>query len=186
MGNQSAAEITAQITAVTSKKDKAGREITSLQNERARLAIESVGKNKEEISKLEHQIFVLETYFKNAPAEIRLLEANLAKENQRLEQKAKDNLREQQTTVAEEIEQLSKRFIKLLTEANHTNVLLRDALSAYNGLKLKTGQEILGSYCDPSEQSLLMLLETSQARMDGIHINAVGGGIVPCGTPIRL
>jgi len=180
-------QIESKIQAVTVKQEKAIKEIDSLRRERAKLAIDSKGeKNDEEIGRIDHQVFKLELSLSNIPAELELLEKNLATEHQRIAQIEKDKLIKQQQEVAEEIETLSAKFIEALENANMINEQLRDALLTESGIRQKTGKQILEAYCHGSMQSLSMLLEKSQREMSGIHTVPVGPGIVASGTPIQL
>ena len=176
---------------ITNLKESIERKKTYLEQyreKRAELVINEPGttKNKAKVTSIDSEIKQLKRAIENAPAELALLEENLAAEQRRIAEKKRSELIEQQQEVANEIELLSKGFVSLLEKANNINTLLRAALTAEHGLREQTGQQILENYCHGSMQSLSMLLGTMQAQLNGQHTQLVGAGIVASAVPIRL
>jgi len=143
-------------------------------------------KNKAKVTSIDAEIRKLQKAIDNFPAELALLEENLAKEQHRLAQEENDKLLDLQREAANDVELLSKGFIVSLEKSVESNSQLRAALSAETSLREKTGVTILENYCHGSMQSLGMLLETMQAQMNGQHTQLVGPGTVPSATPIQL
>ena len=110
----------------------------------------------------------------NAPHELKLLEEQLAKEQDRIAQAARAELLTKQQEVADEVGLLSKNFITILEKANEVNTQLLAALSAESGIRQKTGADVLADYCHGSMGSLSMLLECMQSELSGIHTTPFG------------
>jgi len=179
-------EIQTQIEATQENLITDKEVLEGLRADRAKLAVENSTKNSTKIALLDKQITTLRDKIDNTPAVISELENQLAAEQERLAQAEAAILLEKQNEVADEVEVLSKNFIALLKKANDVNEHLLAALTAEAGLAQKTGQQVLGDYCQGSRGSLSMLLETMQAQLAGQHTNIVGPGLVPSGVPIRL
>lgn len=169
---KSVSELQAQIETVTSNQRKAAQSIDTLRAERARLIL---GKDKSNrVSLIDKEVNQLRVAIDNFPTELSLLEQNLSTENERLAQVERDNLREQQEIVAREIESLSVKFIESLKKANGISEQLLPAITAEANLAKQTNQQVLENYCNPSEGSLSMLLETCEAEMSGQPANLRG------------
>lgn len=181
-------EIEQRIANLKESIERKKTHLEAYRSKRAELVINEPGttKNKAKVTSIDAEIKQLQKSIDNFPAELKLLEENLTKEQERLAQEERAKLFEQQQEVANEVELLSKSFVSLLEKANNINELLLNALSAEAGLAQRTGQKVLGDYCHGSMQSLSMLLETMQAQLNGQHTQLVGAGIVASAVPIRL
>jgi chromosome segregation ATPase len=135
--------------------------------------------NKQKLIQIDYQIRERQRDIENAPAEIELLEQQIAAEKQRIAQQEKDNLIEQQQQVAEEVEILSVKFIEILEKANNLNEQLRAALLAETEIRQKTGRQIITKWCHGSEGNLNALLEKSKREIAGEHTALIGPGIIP-------
>ena len=179
-------EIENQIATVTAAQRTNSKLIDKLRQERAKLSVENANKNQQKISKIDDEMLKLRVAIENYPSELKLLEENLAAENQRIAQAEMDKLLEQQQEISDEVTLLSKGFVAILKKANDINTQLIAALTAETNLAQKTGQQVLTEYCHGSIDSLRMLLERMEAQLDGQHTQLVGAGIVGSNTQIRL
>lgn len=147
---------------ITANKTK----LDGLRVERGQLSIENSKVNAQSIAKLDVQIADCRKDVENGPIELRILEENLTKEQERLAQAERDTILESQNVVAGNIEQLSQEFIDALAKAVQINEQLLLALSAYNNLREKTGQNVLGSHCRGSRGWLKAVYEICQGEME--------------------
>ena len=172
-------EIENKIQATTAAQRRDSKLIDELRQERAKLSIEGDNKNSKRITCIDNEIIKLTTAIGNYPAELELLQQNLATENQRIAQNERDTLLEKQNEVAENIENLSQQFIEALKTANEINNQLQAALQAYSGLQQKTGETVLSNeHCQGSQDYLRVLLETMEYQMAGTHTAMAGGRLV--------
>ena len=174
--SKSATEIQTDIESKTAELRTASKNIDSLRDERAQLAVngQSSMKNQPRITAIDNEINVLRNKIDNLPAELKLLGENLATENQRVAQAESAALLEQQKQVADDVENLSNQFVQALNKANDINEQLKTALSAEAAIRNKTGADVLAVYCHGSDGSCKMLLELMQSQMDGIHTTPYG------------
>lgn len=186
--NKTVSEIQTQIDKLKESVLRKKSQIEDYRKKRANLVLNEPDneKNKQAVTSIDHEIRRLQRDIDNAPAELELLQSQLADEQERIAQDERDKLIEQQQEVADEIEVLSKQFVSLLQKANDVNTQLRSALTAEAALRQKTGKHILENYCHGSMQSLSMLLQTMEAQMSGVHTSPVGTGIVANASPIQL
>lgn len=170
------AELQSRINDLNESVETKQEHLEQYRTKRASLVVNeaATAANKQAISNIDTQMAKLQLAIDNAPAEIKLLESQLTAEQTRIAQAKRDDLLEKQNSVAREIESLSQQFIEYLKKANDTNTMLVSARSAYNGLKEKTGADVLENYCHGSQQSLRMLLEVMQSQLAGNHTTPLG------------
>lgn len=172
-------EIQAQIEKLKEATERKKEHLEAYRSKRAEIVVNEADtqKNKARVTSIDCEIKQLQKSIENAPTELALLEENLIAEQNRLAQKARAGLIEQQQEIAEEAEILSKSFIASLEKANNINSNLRAALSAEAGLAQKTGQQVLGNlgnFCHGSAMSLSLLLEVMQSQFAGNHTTPLG------------
>lgn len=158
-------EIKQRIQLVADNKKADEQALYNLKTERAKLYIEN--ENNPKLRELDKEIATLIAKIDNTPAVITELENQLNVAQQNDSHLAKEKLIEEQQAIARQIAELSERFIESLVTANEINEQLRAAVSAECGLRQKTGIDVLESFCNPSEGSLPMLLESCEAQMSG-------------------
>lgn len=181
-------EIQTQIDKLTESVSRKKSQIEEYRKKRAHLVLNEADneKSKQAITSIDFEIRKLQRDIDNAPAELELLQSQLADEQERIAQEEQNKLIEQQQEVADEIEVLSKQFVSLLEKANGCNIQLKSALTAEAAIRNKTGVNVLTEFCHGSMQSLSMLLETMKSQLDGVHTNPTGSGIVANASPIQL
>jgi len=174
-------EIIARIEQVKKNEVTNTKKLESLQQERARLAL-----NMADTKKIDIKIEDVRKDVSSTPHELRLLQGNLTAAQGKEAQAERDVLLKQQKKAAKDIEQLCEQFIEALQVAKNINEQLRLALSAESGLAQKTGQQVLGDYCHGSQESLARLLSLMKYQLAGHHTAEIGAGIIPDTTPLRL
>lgn len=141
--------------------------LDSLRVQRGQLSIENSKANAQSIARLDVQIEDVRKDVENGPIELRILEENLTKAQERLAAEAKDQLLNQQKEIASNIEELSQELIIALSNTLTINEKLLPALLAYNGLREKTGQDVLGNCCQGSRGWLRAVYEICENEMQG-------------------
>lgn len=160
--------------------------LENLREERAHLVVEGDAKNEPRIDSLDKQIATLRDTLSNTPAVILELEKILTARQLRDAENKRDELIKQQLEVAEDVQVLSKNFVSLLSKAAEVNSHLQTARSAEAALAEKTGQQVLQSYCQGSQDYLRVLLETMQLQTSGVHTQPCGAGIISSGVELRI
>lgn len=160
--------------------------LLNIRAERAKLVVENDARNNPKIDALDRRIDTICCRLANAPAITTEYKSLLTEEKTRLAEVERDDSLSKQLEIVDEIQVLSRSFVSLLEKANNVNVDLRNALTAEAAIQMKTGQDILTEFAHGSAQSLLMLLEKSQAELSGIHTAPTGPGIVLSASPIQL
>lgn len=160
-------EIEQRISNLKESIERKKEQLEEYRTKRAQLVINEVDttKNKAKVTSIDSEIRRLNRAIENFPTELKLLEENLAAEQNRIAEQVRSELIDKQTEISVEISLLSKSFVLLLEKANHTNELLRAALSAEAGLAQQTGQHFLTECCRGSLQSLPLLCQTMQSQL---------------------
>ncbi len=145
-------------------------ELEGLRSQRAKLAIDDQKKNSVAIKQLDKQIDDLNRAIENAPPIIRELEEQLAEAQSKVAAENREQILNDQKTVAKEIESLSKGLVAKLKLAKEINDQLRQAYNQYNQLKEQTGANVLSvKSCEPSSQMLEYLYGFLKGELEGRH-----------------
>ena len=162
-------EIQAQIEGLRESTEHKEEQLEQYRNKRAELVINEAmtTKNKARVTSIDSEIKQLKRAIENFPTELKLLEENLATEQNRIAEVERAELVIKQEEAADEVQVLSKSFVAILEKAVNINTQLIAALTAEAGLAQKTGQHFLTECCRGSLQSLSLLFEAMQNQLRG-------------------
>lgn len=163
-------EIKTQISKLKESTERKKEQLEQYRSKRAEITVneEVTAKNKQKIANIDTEIKRLKRAIENAPAEIALLEENLAAEQARIAEAERAKLVEQQQEVANEVELLSRNFVTILEKAVGVNQNLIAASDRYLALKNQTGVELCSeNICQGSRQFLKAVYDYCKDELDG-------------------
>lgn len=163
-------EIEHRISNLKEVTERKKEQLEEYRTKRAQLVINEADtiKNKAKVTSIDAEIRRLNRAIENFPAELKLLEENLAAEQRRIAQAENDKLVDQQREVADEVEILSRNFVTILEKAISVNQNLIAANDRYLALKNQTGADVCSeNICQGSRQFLKAVYDFCKDELDG-------------------
>jgi len=163
-------ELQDQILQLKKSTETKLEQIDEYRTKRAELVIneEMSDVNKRKIASIDAEINRRVRCIENFPAELKILENEIAAEEKRIADSKRSELLAEQRVLSDEIEETSEELVLILEHACRINDKLVDSNARYKVLKSQTGADFLSeNVCQGSQQFLKVVTEFNAAELKG-------------------